>query len=390
MNSKSVILTGAVTLFLATLADAATQYVYLTGSTAARGSVYNAIGTAGVVFQAAPSIVTQGNATPSKCQYMNFSGQLVGDSSGTITVIKANWSGSEAGIADIAGSGTQQVLDDSAGSGATATGPFVSSSVDLAMADNDKAFSKNPTANITGVKVGIITFKWVKQKGSNVNIIGVTDPQLRAILTGGSPEALLTGNNNDVNYVYVTGRNSNSGTRVNAYGITGYGIFSSAHQIQVAADGSMVKNSNNGDFTDYLGDYGYESGGDVAKQMGYDLSLATSQDVIQGTLAHFSVIAYLGYNDASSAVSNGGTELSYNGLMESTALVQEGKYTYWGKEFLYHRNANPALSSQALSVYNRLSPAATGINHYADGSNLIDYTTMHADRTGPTSDPFHF
>jgi hypothetical protein len=382
MNRKSIILVGALSLALMNLANAV-NYVYVTGSTAARGQFFSTMNDLNVVFDAAPVVISQGNATASKGSYMNFTGHLVGDPAGVTTTVKCHWSGSEAGIQDLV-SGTETFLDDAAGNNSSSTppGPFVSSPVDIAMADNDKAYSKNPNAAITGQFCGVIPFKWVKQKGSVAGLVNVNDAQLRTLFTGGSPVSLLTGNSADTTWVYITGRDSGSGTRVNTFGVSGYGIGSAPFQLQVSANGSMVDQGSG----IYLGDYGYASGGTVATQMGYDLAQATSQDVYTGTGAHFSVIAYLGYGDAGTAVANGGMELTYNGVGESTAAIREGQYGFWGNEFIYRKNV---VSSQALSVYNKLSPAATGINAHADNLGLIDLRTMNATRNGPTSDPIH-
>jgi hypothetical protein len=388
MNSNSLLVGATLSLALVNLAGAATtNYVYMTGSTAARGQIYNTLNDPGVVFTSTPKTVGQGDSTLSKCGYMLFSGTLVGDSSGAVTTVKCHWSGSEAGIADLVG-GTQQFLDDSASSASTSTGPYVSSPVDLAMADTSVAFSLNPGAPVNaGAFVGVIPFKLILEKGSLSTITNVTDAQLRVLLAGGSHASLLTGNSNDVNYVYISGRDEFSGTRVNAYGIPRYGIGGSCNQVKIASDGSMV-DLVPGTFT-YVGNFGYSSGGDLAKQMGYDLSAGTSQDLNTGSGNHFSVIAYLGYSDASSALTaNGGgaVELSYNGVLEGTDAVREGKYGLWGNEYLYGKSV---LSSQASAVYNLLAPVSTGINAHADNIALIDQRTMHATRNGPTSDPTH-
>jgi hypothetical protein len=120
--------------------------------------------------------------------------------------------------------------------------------------------------------------------------------------------------------------------------------------------------------------------------MGYDLSQGSSTDIYTGTGDHFSVIAYLGYSDASTAEGNGGVELTLNGVAESTAAIQQGQYSFWGNEYVYVKNT---ASSQAASVYNLLSPVATGINAHADNVALIDQRTMNATRNGPTSDPIN-
>ena len=352
----------------------AIDYVYITGSTAARNAAYDTLNSTNV-FDALPVIITQGNATAKKCTYMTFKGTI----GGTTNYIKCDWSGSEGGIQDLAIGSTQPFLDDTATSGTTSSGPFVNSTVDLAFADNDKAYSRNPTAAITGTKVCVIPFAFVKEKGSATNLVNVTDQQVRKALTGGVKTALITGNTNDLGYTYVSGRDNLSGTRVNAFGVTGFGIFTTPSQIEVNSSGAMIDVDASGS---YAGDWGYPSGGTLATQMGYDLS--ASSDSIVGS-GKFSVIGYLGRSDASTGVSNGGTELSYNGVFESTASVIEGQYNFWGNEYVYRKNSP---TSQATTVYNKLV-AVTGVNKASDGLTTIDLGLMHATRNGPTSDPFH-
>ena len=53
-------------------------------------------------------------------------------------------------------------------------------------------------------------------------------------------------------------------------------------------------------------------------------------DLVIGS-GHFSVVAYLGYSDAATALgyNAGVVELAYNGVMESPASVQQGVYTFF-------------------------------------------------------------
>ena len=373
---KSFVLAGAIAV--ASLADAQ-QYVYLTGSTAARSIVYNTIVNGATVFDAAPSIVTQGGTSASGSTYMNFRGNV----SGNDTILKCHWSGSEAGIADLVG-GTELFLTDSATTKLDGTSPdaTVSSPVDLAMADNAKNYSRNPNVAATGAKVGVIAFKWVAEKGSAAGLSAVTDQSIRAAFAGTAKLALFTGNPADTTRVFVTGRDSGSGTRVNAFGTCGFGIFSAPSQLEVNADGSMTDQGGGV----YLGDYGYSSGGTVATQMGYDLTQATSKDVapLGDGVSHFSVIAYLGAADAVAAVGKGGTALTYNGVPFSLGAIEEGQYNYWGNEYVYKKNSG--LSSQAGTVWTKLS---TGISANADNNTLIGTSSMHCQRNSPTSDPIH-
>jgi hypothetical protein len=379
MNTKSLILAGAIGLGCAGLASAATQYVYVSGSTAGRNAFYNAITDGSTVFDAAPTIIAQGNADPSKATYHIFHGLL----GGADTIVKAHWSGSEAGISDIAGSGTQTFLSDTAVSATASPGPFVNSSVDLAAADNDKAYSRNPSAAITGTKCCIIPFIWVKEKGSASGLVNVTDQSIRQALKGYAVLAQFTGNAADKTFVYVSGRDNGSGTRVNQFGDPGFGIFSSPFMVQINANGSMIDQTG---FGTYLGDYGYSSGGPLATQMGYDLSQATAVDVANGTgVEKFSVIAYLGRSDANTAEANGATDLTCNGVAYGDSAIKEGQYNLWGNYYVYRRNTS---TSQATTVYNKMV-ASTGISGHADGTLTIKLTDMHATRNGPTSDPVH-
>jgi hypothetical protein len=379
MNTKSIILAGAIALGFASMASAATQYVYMTGSTAARNAFYLTIIDGTTVFDATPTVIAQGNSDPSKATYHLFHGKI----GGADTILKAHWSGSEAGISDIAGSGTQTFLDDTAVTATASPGPFVNSVGDLAAADTDKAYSRNPTAAITGTKVCIIPFIYVKEKGSAAGLVNVTDQNVRQALKGYAVLAQFTGNSADTTFVYVSGRDNGSGTRVNQFGDPGFGIFSSPFMVQIAANGSMIDQTG---FGTYLGDYGYSSGGTVATQMGYDLSQPTAVDAANGTgVEKFSVIAYLGRSDANTAEANGATDLTCNGVAYSNAAIKEGQYNLWGNEYVYRRNTS---TSQATAVYNKLV-ASTGVSGHADGTLTIKLSDMHCTRNGPTSDPVH-
>lgn len=381
MTIKSLGFIGVLTVSVATMATAQ-QYVYLTGSTAARSIVDATIQdtTGNGVFDSGSSltVVYQGGATSAKSSYVNYRGTM----GGADTILKCHWSGSEGGIADLVG-GTEQFLDDAAATGGT--GPYVASPVDIAMADNSTIYSKNPGASVVGKKIGIIGFKWVLEKGSAAAITNVNDSGIRVALLGGNVKAaLFTGNPADTTRVFVTGRNNNSGTRVNAFGDSGFGIFSSPSQIQVNPNGSMVDQGGG----TYVGDYGYDGGGSVATQMGYDLSQATSVDVAPGgdNVSHFSVIAYVGTGDAGTAVSNGGKELAYNGIAYSLQNVANGLYTFWGNEYVYRKST---VSTQASTAFTKLSSTtgSAGIAGHADDNVLIKLTTMKSTRTGPTTDP---
>jgi hypothetical protein len=311
---------------------------------------------------------------------MVFSGTLVGGS-GT-TVIKCHWSGSEGGIRDVASGASELFVDDSIVDGAahtTSPGTTISHNVDLAMADNSQAFSrtKNPPLT-TGTNVAVITFTWVRNPGlwTGTNI---TDAMIRKALQGACKRAVFSGNVSDTNdFVYVSGRDNQSGTRVNQYGESGFGIFSSPNQIEMDSSGNMLDlDPPNGT---YAGDFGFSSGGTLAGTLGAN---TTARPDLYNGGSGYSVIAFLSRGDANTAIANGAIELTSNGVAQNSANVKEGTYNYWGNEYIYQRNG---VSSEAQSVYARM---VASIPADVNGTTAIKLSDMHCVRNGPTSDPDH-
>jgi hypothetical protein len=378
MKLKQIILTSALMLGAVSLCEAGT--IYLTGSTAMRGSIFTTITKPGSVFTAAPVTTTYEGSSASGANYMVFSGTLVGGS-GT-TVIKCHWSGSEGGIKDVVTGGTQLFVDDSIVDGATHTaspGATISHNVDLAMADTSQAFSRNKSPLLTtGAKVAVITFTWVRNPGLWTGS-NVTDSMIRQALGGFCKRAVFTGNAADTgDYIYVSGRDNLSGTRVNQLGICGFGIFTPPNQIQMDTSGNMLDlDPPNGV---YAGDFGFSSGGTLAGTLGAN---TTAKADLWNGVTGYSVIAFLSRGDANTAIANGAIEISANGVPQNSANVKEGTYNYWGNEYIYQRNG---VSSEAQAVYNNM---VVSIPNDVNGTTAIRLTDMHCSRSGPTSDPAH-
>jgi hypothetical protein len=389
MKKKSFLLAcliGAASISL----SQATQYIYLTGSTAARATVYNTL-IAGVGFDASPTFVGYGSGTPSGCTYMNFSNTV----SGISTEVKCSWSGSEAGIADTAGTVSEAFLNDAgvggvAGSGANPATPagaeLVTNTVDLAMADNALAFSKTPGSTALQTEVCTIPFVLVKNFNTvsdQSSLTNISVSGFQKLASGGEKLALYTGNSADTNtYVYLSGRDSFSGTRANVFGDTAYGIKHNPEQIEIdGTSGAMLDPNGDGS---YETTEGFSSGGTLAKSLGVDTSAAVDQ--LNGGNG-FVVVAYLGLSDAITAegLGNPAVQLTYNGVAESAAAVIEGRYELWGNEYVLEKSG---ASSQAQTLYTKLV-SATGIPSKTDGVSTISLSAMHATRTGPTTPPAH-
>ena len=378
---KKTLFTALLALGAASVSSAGT--VYMTGSTAMRSIVYSCMIAPGAVFNAAPT-TTLFEGGGSGANYMAFSGTLVGGS-GT-TVIQCHWSGSEGGIKDVATGVAETFIDpsllDGTDHGSASPSTTVSHAADLAMADNAQSFSRSKTPVLaTGSEVGVITFTWVRNKGLWTGA-NVTDSMIRQALKGFCKRAVFSGNSADVNdYVYVSGRDNQSGTRVNAFGNTGFGIFTIPNQVEMDSAGNMLDLAP--PTGTYAGDYGFSSGGTLANTMGADTT--TKADNWNGGTG-YSVIAYLSRGDANTAVTAGAVELTYNGIAQSSVNVKEGTHTFWGNEYIYQANGAGA---EAQSAYGRLANGTTGIVNYCDGVKAIKLSDMHCTRTGPTSDPSH-
>jgi hypothetical protein len=397
MKINKSILAAALCLGLAG-SSYAQSFVYLTGSTAMRGTMFNVLAATNVIFNGAPAITADSStvAGANGATHMVFAGTLRGGS-GT-TVITTSWSGSEAGILAVASNtvsaynGTYIISGYNTVSNTTATysGSVTGEPADLAMADNDVTYSRTPNGNYgPESEVGIVTFKWVRNNGvwtgANTN---VTDSAIQQALSGGTPLASFTGNAADTSWVFVSGRDNLSGTRVNALAESGYGIFTPVEQCLLSG-GVMQNLGANGDsaYKKYLGGSGSTSGGSLAGSL--SASTVSSTNPVYGGNG-FSVIAYLGYNDAYTAITNAATELAFNGVGYSPANIREGLYTFWGNEYVVEA-ATVVSGSAADTVYNAIA-ANTPSFCYPTGSsnpNGIDLTWMHCTRTGPLSPPSH-
>ena len=400
MKLNKFLLTSALGLAMTSLTQAGN--VYISGSTAMRNVVYNTLVASGAVFTTVPAVtVYHGSVgSPQKATYMAFYGTLVGGS--TPTTLYTSWSGSEAGILNAASNNVSAFWPNYIGDGVainttlgtiqdnSASDPatFSAHPSDLAMGDNDQPFSRTKTPVLTTkAEVGVITFEWLRNHGQwygSSYPTNITESQIRQAMGSFCKLAVFTGNSADVNnYVYVSGRNNGSGTRVNAFGTSGWGIFTSPKQIMMDTSGNMQDLSGDGSGV-YAGDYGFESGGDLSKTLGADTS--AKPDLVHSKTG-FSVIAYAGVSDANTAIGLGAEALMLDGVQFTPANVIEGRYTYWGNEYIFAANSVTS-GTEAKSIFDLLS-ASTGIPTYCDGVTAINLNNMHCTRQGPTSDPAH-
>jgi hypothetical protein len=391
MKIDRSILVAALGLASVSVASA-TQYVYITGSTAARDAVYNTFINGQGGFDATPEFVGYGSSTAGNCSWMAFSNTIAG----IPTIVKAHWSGSEAGIQDVSVPNSQPFMADPGTGGIPAfsttpngqsasnpaAGDQVNGVVDIAQADNSLSYSHLPGSGAAEYPDNlVIPFVFVKNSTTITDqalFTDITADGFYQLANGGDKLSLFTGKAGDSKYVYLTGRDNNSGTRVNVFADTGWGINKLPNQIVLTG---ATPNAISGGYTTQ----GQSSGGTLAKSL---TDSTTSTDTIKGGTG-FIAVAYLGLADDATAEGTpyNAIRLTFNGVAFSAAAVEEGQYDLWGYEYT---EVNPA-DDQTGNAADIVAQALQG--NIANAINTTSYeisqSLMHAKRSGPTSHPYH-
>lgn len=371
-----------------------TNVVYITGSTAFRAVLFNAItntsasvtnasGTYVGVFDSGTSVTllgAKGAAVSGSTSLYNAYGTV----SGSPTIISVSLTGSEAGLASLTYSTISQnihvatkasanflgytnasaalpglpvpsgsstgYLDPSDSTGYTRLAVDSTFRPDLAFVDTSKAVSlSSGTSAIELGIVGVIPFTWAKgadSAGTNANwthLTNVTEPQLAYALGALKPVSFFTGNTNDTQKVYIFGRNKGSGTRVNTLLDTYYGV--TVNVIQYALNSYYT---SAGILT-----YGTNATAGLAPTTLSTQPSSTTALVTVGNdgfdsgggvansltndFAHapFVAIGYLGISDFQGVTNKGVTGLTLNGYAENDGNIITGAYPFWGHEHVY-------------------------------------------------------
>jgi hypothetical protein len=421
MNRKSLITCALAAAGIISQASA-DQVVYVTGSTAFRGTAYTAFTTPGRIFDGAVTEAERGGSSASGANYMVFHGTI----GGVPTYVDCAWSGSAAGVASVCnvavdndgiplfGAPETWMKADGTVTGYLAAQPtsteLESSSHqgDLAFSDTSQASSLPPTQFVantsTALKdygvLGVACFTWLKNNNSAStanaaktawsDLTNITTYQAQALLANGASTAdFFTGVTNDVGtWVYLVGRNKGSGTRANMMDDTQYGLNNQVNQFSI---GGNLTGTPDGTLTlASCGDNGYESGGGVTTALGVPGSTQQTDPFFGGT----GWIA-IGYASASDAQKNGVTTanwLTENGVMSSDGTIETGTYSFWGHEHLYGRSniagsgADSVGSKIASGIQTQLSTVGgTQAAHDAG----IGFGFMNCDKATDFSFPTH-
>jgi hypothetical protein len=399
-----------------------TPVIHITGSTANRGHTFNAIVNAlggpggtnvhiGAWNCAIPIAVPSGYSQAQTASFMAIYG--TNPISGNAVLVKAHWSGTEAGYIDAA---TPSQVESFTANGellgsfgnpvlSTNAPPLPTvgeSGIDLAMADNRPSSAKPPVntnaaALAANFKVGVTPFVYVKNAQFASNNVApytewtnITKAQLQILIkTGAMKLAQLADDPTVTNWVYLCGRDNNSGTRV-------VSLLNSYILPTQALKQTKITGSEPNPVINPLSSAptaGQSSGAALANSMTIRGSANTADPINGGT--GWYAVAHLGLADATGAnqfnTAGGGTSmiLSLDGVPESTQAIQQGTYSFWSYEYISLSNgAGP----EGVNLYNYLTGTNTTTTAFDIGITPgleISLGSMQCTSPGDGGNPVH-
>jgi hypothetical protein len=336
----------------------------VTGSTAGRSAVHSQI----LALLSSETLAWNGGSNAAGATRVIYKGTYLGNP----VIVRTFWSGSAAGVRDIANApqlnNSYFATSTDTSAGTTSAGVNVPSPTlaaasaetvsEIGFSDvfqTSTAFTSNTL--VQEDSVGVIPFKFFKNEGASASLTNVTPGLHRTLYTGlgEAPLSLFTGNSGDAGTtVFATGRDEFSGTRITCLAETGTGVFATLSQYT----GTVA--SNVATLT-YVGNGGFASGSGVSTLLG-------------GTYAGGTILGYLGASDWTTAVSGGAVEVAYNGITLGTNsdLIRNGQYSFWG----YLHQFSMTLTGTTATFYGDLKTNLLG----APGTGLILINSMNVER----------
>jgi hypothetical protein len=442
------ILAGTLFAGLAASASAQTTEITITGATAFRQATmqaiydaYTSVGALGTSFNVCHDFNGDNLSQLIASNKAVFSGTFPGID-GT-TVIRTSFNGSTEGLNAIAGNNDPSFLTvEALGTpGAVIKGSTTTPTETLRpkFSFSDVYQSSSPVDNevlnpVGSSAVGIVAFTMIANEGAPENLTNVTNQQARALWANGiQPLSLFTGNPDDTDLVFATGRNDGSGTRaayltewtygvanlVNQYIATKTGVDATAGTISaitlVPADGKGTGNHETSGTSNAsslwgnsnVGNGGYSSSSALRSLMGYTSAVT---DVYDGETdaplledANIHLITWLSTADARNSVSAGAKLLNYNGVgvtpivasgsylgsgfnEEDFKKIATGAYSPWSYQHLYYSGS---LSANESAWYNAMKDTwiPTGLQTTSNGVSLGDVTVSRPDDGFPIVAP---
>lgn len=358
--TKTITLAAAV-IGVATAVNAQTV-IDITGSTAGRSAVHNAI----LTVLSNETFAFNGSNL-SRAGKALFKGNI----GATPVIVRTSWSGSAAGVRDLAQNNSAVWFPNTAINTVSAnntnipmannTANTVQDVAEIAFSDVFQSSTIYQSPALVDDTAGIIPFKFYTSSDVNGAFTNLTPLQARFLWGSGYiPLAMLTGNNADQGtFVFATGRDPESGTRITAMAEIGYGVFNAVQQNEPTVVGGAVTALTLWPAGTYAeGNGGFSSGSGV-------------RPALEATAfaAGMGLISYLGSSDWSAIAE----ELTWNGYSYSPQNIIEGKYTFWG---YLHQFRHPSLSGTSLTFYTSLLNAVR-----ADVTWLVKTTDMQVARS---------
>lgn len=355
MKLKGSILALAATFGIAANASAVT--IDIVGSTAGRAAVYTRI----------TELIQPGYTSAASGSSLSGSNQAIihGVFGSTPVIIRLNFTGSAAGVNQVANQLQVPFFAETVGTSGNTTGVAFSggnlanSAPELGYSDVFQSTTTFTTPRLnTEDEVAVIPFQFFKSRNGAAGLTNVTSQQVRNLYgaLGDSPLSLFTGLAADSGVmVYATGRDASSGTRITAFAETGTSQTAVSQYQPVVASGAV---SSLGP----VSDSGFGSGSSVAA-------------VLNATYSGGIIIGYLGASDFPNPVSASTAQpLTFNGVTYSAEAVYEGSYSFWGYLHQFRQN----LTGTELSFYNALRDALTT----NPGSGVLPLGNMKVARDG--------
>ncbi len=335
------------------LAGAAQAQVNLTitGSTSFRSITFDRVKS---LFD--PGYTSDGNFGTGPGTYSGTMSNSVPSLGPTPVTVRLSFSGSAAGMEAVDAGTPVPTIN-------PITGTTNNVAPDISLSDVYPESAQPPldSSDFEQAIVGVLPFVWVRNNALT-GITNITREQAVLLMSSsgiitnagqpvfGMPASFLAGSS--TNPVYLTGRDSGSGTRISVHKDIGY-TGTSPRMWGLDSLGNLVLTN------------GYSSGG-------------SERTVIANNA---NVIGYLGVADAG-AISASATQIAYEGVPFSIPAVQNGAYPIWGYEHLVNRTS--ALSDNQTQIRDALIAALTNQEFQTTNTlytvNFVDQANMKVKR----------
>lgn len=387
MKLKSTLLFAACVFTIGSATAQTTRVFNITGATAFRASANNAIiqvlggaGTTQYAFTGTSGIGGTNRAI--------FVGTMPAAFGTDTIIVRTSWSGSTAGIRDLADASSIQFLTTTGnpvsttgtnlGQGGVQAPSFENAVARWAFSDVDKLLSQRPNAPLAGGPVGVVPFMFLAGEGAPATLNNMTD-QLHDTLwkTGQLPISFFTGDTTDPTTVLATGRNNGSGTRALILAETQYGAFTPVVQFGATFTGTRTEATARLNALSEFANDGHSSNSGVREM----ITRSSADLTFNGDPIDALFVTYLTISDALAAITEGAQRMTYNGVDFSAENCKNGSYTLWGYQQFY-QGVNPTADEIAFDTAFRTAIPAT-----LNGVDAIAIPDMNVDRVGGDGGP---